>query len=63
MTLSDSRHSETRLAIVDESRCQLHEEAFAYHGGAPSTMRLKQSQKDFIKPDIYGYGLSKHSAH
>lgn len=55
MTLGYSRHSyrATVWKSSQETWCKLHEEAFAYFGGAPLMMRLDNLREGVIAPDIY----------
>jgi len=55
MTLSNSRHAFRKTVWESSSEvwCRLHEEAFAYFGGAAPTIRLDNLKEGIIKPDIY----------
>lgn len=55
MTLGNSRHSFRKSVWTSstETWCKLHEEAFAYFGGATLTIRLDNLKEGVIKPDIY----------
>ncbi len=55
MTLSNSRHSFRKVTVRSstETWCRLHEEAFAYFGGTPQTIRLDNLKEGVIKPDVY----------
>jgi transposase len=55
LTLSYSRHSFRKVVWKSSSEvwCRLHEEAFAYFGGAAKTLRLDNLKEGVIKPDIY----------
>lgn len=55
MTLGCSRHS-YRTSVWNSSQatwCKLHEDAFAYFGGAPLMIRLDNLREGVIAPDIY----------
>ncbi|MCA1554131.1 MAG: IS21 family transposase [Chloroflexi bacterium] len=55
MTLSNSRHA-FRKTVWKSSKqvwCELHEEAFAYFGGAPNTIRLDNLKEGVLEPDVY----------
>jgi transposase len=55
MTLGMSRHA-FRKVVWNSSQeiwCRLHEEAFAFFGGVPETIRLDNLREGVIKPDIY----------
>ena len=55
MTLGYSRHS-YRVVVPKSSQevwCRLHEDAFAYFGGTPLTIRLDNLREGVIAPDIY----------
>ncbi len=39
--------------------CELHEEAFAYFGGAPKTIRLDNLREGVIDPDVYDPELNR----
>lgn len=55
MTLGYSRHS-YRVTVPHSSKevwCKLHEDAFAYFGGTPLTIRLDNLREGVITPDIY----------
>jgi transposase len=55
MALSNSRHAFRKVVwrSSTETWCRLHEEAFAYFGGAPHTIRLDNLKEGVIKPDVY----------
>jgi len=55
MTLSNSRHAFRKSVWKSSTEiwCKLHEEAFAYFGGAPRTLRLDNLKEGVLKPDIY----------
>lgn len=55
MTLSMSRHAfrKTVWRSSQQIWCELHEEAFAYFGGAPRTIRLDNLREGVIDPDVY----------
>jgi transposase len=55
MTLGYSRHSYRAVvpASSQETWCRLHEDAFAYFGGTPETIRLDNLREGVIAPDIY----------
>lgn len=55
MTLSNSRHAFRKVVwrSSTETWCRLHEEAFAYFGGTPHTIRLDNLKEGVIKPDVY----------
>jgi hypothetical protein len=55
MTLSNSRHAfrKTVWKSSTQTWCELHEEAFAYFGGAPQTIRLDNLKEGVIQPDVY----------
>jgi transposase len=55
MTLSNSRHAFRKVVWKSSTEmwCRLHEEAFAYFGGATQTIRLDNLKEGVIKPDIY----------
>jgi transposase len=55
MTLGKSRHAfrKTIWKSSTQAWSTLHEEAFAYFGGAPRTIRLDNLKEGVIKPDIY----------
>jgi len=55
MTLGNSRHAFRKVVWKSstETWCRLHEEAFAYFGGVPRTIRLDNLKEGVIKPDIY----------
>ena len=55
MTLGNSRHA-FRKTVWNSSKqtwCELHEEAFAYFGGAPETIRLDNLKEGVVDPDVY----------
>src|SRR5665213_615915 len=53
--ITNSRHAfrKTVWKSSTEIWCKLHEEAFAYFGGVPRTIRLDNLKEGVIKPDIY----------
>uniref|UniRef100_E6Q2E6 Transposase of ISCARN65, IS21 family n=1 Tax=mine drainage metagenome TaxID=410659 RepID=E6Q2E6_9ZZZZ len=55
MTLGNSRHAfrKTIWKSSTETWCRLHEDGFAYFGGAPRTIRLDNLKEGVIKPDVY----------
>lgn len=55
MTLAASRHAFRKVvwASSKDVWCQLHEEAFAFFGGAPETIRLDNLREGVLKPDVY----------
>jgi transposase len=55
MTLSNSRHAfrKTVWKSSTETWCRLHEEAFAYFGGAPHTIRLDNLKEGVLRPDVW----------
>jgi transposase len=55
MTLSMSRHAFRKVVwrSSQQTWCELHEEAFAYFGGAPKTIRLDNLKEGVIQSDIY----------
>lgn len=55
MTLGHSRHAfrKTVWKSSKQTWCELHEEAFAYFGGAPATIRLDNLKEGVLDPDIY----------
>jgi transposase len=55
MTLSNSRHAfrKTVWRSSTETWCRLHEEAFAYFGGAPQTIRLDNLKEGVLRPDVW----------
>jgi transposase len=55
MTLGMSRHAfrKTVLRSSQQTWCELHEEAFAYFGGAPKMVRLDNLREGVVDPDIY----------
>ena len=55
LTLSNSRHT-FQKAVWNSSTeiwCRLHEEGFAYFGGAAQTIRFDNLKEGVIKPDVY----------
>jgi transposase len=60
MTLGNSRHAFRKVVWKSSTEvwCRLHEEAFAYFGGAPRTIRLDNLKEGVIKPDIYDAQLN-----
>jgi hypothetical protein len=55
MTLSASRHAfrKTVWKSSTQTWCELHEEAFAYFGGAVKTIRLDNLKEGVLDPDMY----------
>jgi transposase len=55
MTLGMSRHAFRKVVwrSSQQTWCELHEEAFAYFGGAPKTIRLDNLKEGVLDPDIY----------
>ena len=55
MTLGNSRHAFRKVVWKSSTEiwCKLHEEAFAYFGGATQTIRLDNLKEGVLKPDIY----------
>jgi len=55
MTLSASRHAFRKVVARSSQQtwCELHEEAFAYFGGAPKTIRLDNLREGVVGPDLY----------
>jgi transposase len=55
MTLGMSRHAFRKVVwrSSQQTWCELHEEAFAYFGGTPKTIRLDNLKEGVIDPDIY----------
>jgi transposase len=55
LTLGNSRHAFRKTIWKSSSQtwCELHEEAFAYFGGAARTIRLDNLKERVIKPGIY----------
>src|SRR5580704_7388094 len=55
MTLSNSRHTFRQVVWKSstETWCRLHEEAFAYFGGTPQTIRLDNLKEGVSKLDTY----------
>lgn len=61
MTLGFSRHT-FRKAVWESSSqtwCELHEEAFAYFGGACQTIRLDNLREGVVDPDLYDPKLNQ----
>lgn len=61
MTLGYSRHA-YRVVVPKSSQeiwCKLHEDAFAYFGGAPLTIRLDNLREGVIEPDVYDPELNE----
>jgi len=61
MTLGYSRHA-YRVVVPKSSQeiwCKLHEDAFAYFGGTPLTIRLDNLREGVISPDIYDPELNE----
>jgi transposase len=60
MTLGFSRHAFRKVVWKSSSQawCELHEEAFAYFGGVPATVRLDNLREGVIDPDIYDPNLN-----
>ena len=61
MTLGMSRHAfrKTVARSSQQTWCELHEEAFAYFGGAPKTIRLDNLREGVIDPDVYDPELNR----
>ena len=61
MTLGNSRHASRKTVWKSSTEicCKLHEEAFAYFGGVPRTIRLDNLKEGVIKPDIYDPQLNR----
>ena len=55
MTLGYSRHAFRTVVWRSSSQtwCELHEQAFAYFGGAPAMIRLDNLREGVVDPDIY----------
>ena len=55
MTLSNSRHAFRKVVWKSSTEiwCRLHEEAFAYFGGATQTIRLDNLKEGVLKPDVW----------
>jgi transposase len=55
MTLGNSRHAFRKVIWKSSTEiwCRLHEEAFAYFGGATQTIRLDNLKEGVLKPDIW----------
>jgi transposase len=55
MTLGNSRHAFRKVVWKSSTEvwCRLHEEAFAYFGGATHTIRLDNLKEAVLKPDIW----------
>jgi len=55
MALGNSRHAfrKTVWKSSKQTWCELHEEAFAYFGGAPATIRLDNLKEGVLDPDVY----------
>jgi len=55
MTLGNSRHAFRKVVWKSSTEiwCRLHEEAFAYFGGATHTIRLDNLKEGVLKPDIW----------
>lgn len=55
MTLGYSRHTFRKVVWKSskETWCKLHEEAFAYFGGVPATIRLDNLKEGVLEPDVY----------
>jgi transposase len=55
MTLGNSRHAFRKVVWKSSTEiwCRLHEEAFAYFGGATQTIRLDNLKEGVLKPDIW----------
>lgn len=55
MTLGNSRHAFRKVVWRSSTEiwCRLHEEAFAYFGGATHTIRLDNLKEGVLKPDVY----------
>jgi transposase len=61
MTLGNSRHAFRKVVWKSSTEiwCKLHEEAFAYFGGVPRTIRLDNLKEGVIKPDVYDPELNR----
>lgn len=61
MALGYSRHA--FRAVVERSSqqtwCELHEQAFAYFGGAPAMIRLDNLREGVLDPDVYDPELNR----
>jgi transposase len=55
LTLGNSRHAFQKAVwnSSTETWCKLHEEGFAYFGGATHTIRFDNLKEGVLKPDIY----------
>lgn len=55
MTLGYSRHAFRKVVWKSSKQtwCELHEEAFAYFGGVPATIRLDNLKEGVADPDVY----------
>jgi transposase len=55
MTLGNSRHAFRKVVWKSSTEiwCRLHEEAFAYFGGATRTIRLDNLKEGVLKPDVW----------
>jgi transposase len=55
MTLSNSRHAFRKVVWKSSTEiwCRLHEDAFAYFGGATRTVRLDNLKEGVLRPDIW----------
>ncbi len=55
MTLGNSRHAFRKVVWKSSTEiwCRLHEEAFAYFGGATHTIRLDNLKEGVLKPDTW----------
>jgi transposase len=55
MTLGNSRHAFRKVVWNSSTEiwCRLHEEAFAYFGGATQTIRLDNLKEGVLKPDVW----------
>lgn len=60
MTLSYSRHAFRKVVWKSSKQtwCELHEEAFAYFGGVPTTIRLDNLKEGVLDPDVYDAELN-----
>ena len=55
LSLGNSRHAFRKTVWKSSQQiwCELHEEAFAFLGGAPATLRIDNLKEGVIDPDIY----------
>lgn len=60
MTLGYSRHAFRKVVWKSSKQtwCELHEEAFAYFGGVPATIRLDNLKEGVLEPDLYDSQLN-----